>query len=124
MRKIQGDGDYIHLHSLHFHLDSATRSKIKSVSMRSAQTFQSGADPEIFVRGGPTFRKLRQAKKKKKKKRGGQKTEEKTEGCGGSSPSADVIDFPDNYLYIQAFFGRAWSFVQLQAPLYTSTKMT
>ena len=84
-----------------------------------------GADPGIFVRGGPTFRKFRQAKKKKKKKkRGGQKTEDKTEGCGSSSPSADVIDFPDNDLYIQAFFGRAWSFVQLQAPLYTSTKMT
>ena len=62
-------------------------------------------------------------KKKKKKKNGGQKTEEKTEGCSVSSLSADVIDFPDNYLHT-SFFGRAWSFVQLQAPLCTSTKMT
>ena len=36
----------------------------------------SGADPGIFVRGGPNFRKFWQAKKK-----GGR---EKTEGCGGS----------------------------------------
>ena len=41
--------------------------------------------------------------KKKKKKGGGQKTEEKTESCGGSSPSADAIDFPDNYLHISFF---------------------
>ena len=42
-------------------------------------------------------------KQKKKKKGGGQKTEEKTEGCGCSSPSADVIDFPDNYLHTSFF---------------------
>ena len=41
----------------------------------------------------------------KKNGGGGQKTEEKkkTEGCGGSSPSADVIDFPDNYLHTSFF---------------------
>ena len=57
-----------------------------------------------FRQRGSNFPKIKTSKKKKKKKRGGQKTEEKTEGCGGSSPSADVIDFPDKYLYIQVFF--------------------
>ena len=42
-------------------------------------------------------------KKKKKKKKKKQKTEGKTEGCGGSSPSADVIDFPDNHLHTSFF---------------------
>ena len=68
---------------------------------------------------------LDKQKKKEKKKGGGgggQKTEETTEGCGGSSPSVDLIDFPDVYLHTSFFFGRAWSFVQLQAPLYTKHK--
>ena len=82
-------------------------------------TYQTGADPGIFVRGGPTFRKLRQAKKKKKKekkKEEGRKPKKKTEGCGGSSPSADVIDFPDNYLYIQAFFRWGMVFCTIASP--------
>ena len=63
-----------------------------------------GADPGIFVRGGPPFRKFRQ------KRRRAENGRKKTEGCGGSSPSADVIDFPDNYLHTSFFFARAWSF--------------
>ena len=30
--------------------------------------------------------------------------EETAEGCGGFSPSADVIDFPDIYLHTRGFF--------------------
>ena len=80
-----------------------------------------GADPGIFVRGGPTFRKFRQAKKKKKGGGGGQKTEEKTEGCDGSSPSADVIDFPDNYLYT-SFFSVGHGLLYNCKPLFTQVQ--
>ena len=86
-----------------------------------------GADPGIFVRGGPTFRKFRRAKKKKNKnkkkiKGGGQKTrKKKTEGCGGSSSSADVIDFPDNFLH-KAFFSVGHGLLYNCKPLSTQAQ--
>ena len=73
-----------------------------------------GADPGIFVRGGPTFGKFWQ----EKKRGGGEKT-----GGGVSFPFAGVW-FKSTFqtiIYIQIIFGRAWSFVQLQVPLSTHT---
>ena len=44
------------------------------------------ADPGIFVRGGPTFRKIMTSKKKKKQKTKKEREKEKTQDCGCSFP--------------------------------------
>ena len=77
-----------------------------------------------FRQRGSNFPKIKRSKKKKRRRRGGQNTEEKSEGCGGSSPSADVNRLSRQLSTCKFFFSKAWSFVQLQAPLYTNTKMT
>ena len=79
-----------------------------------------GADPGIFVRGGPTFGKFWQAKKKKKKK----EEEERKRGGGEEVFPFAGVWFKSTFqtiIYIQIILGRAWSLVQLQAPLSTHT---
>ena len=70
-----------------------------------------GADPGIFVRGGPTFRNFWQAKKKKKKKKkkkeeGRKRKKWRVVVCGVSFVSTDVW-FESTFQtinYIQVYF--------------------
>ena len=65
----------------------------------------------------------KQKKKKKKKKEEEEKKNGGGGGGGGSFPFQGVW-FKSTFktiIYIQIIFGRAWSFVQLQAPLSTHT---
>ena len=74
-----------------------------------------GAGPGIFIRGGPTF---------PKKRGGGEKT--KRRGLGllrlwWFFPFAEVcVKLTFQTISYKFTFGRAWYFVQLQAPLYTT----
>ena len=77
-----------------------------------------GADPGIFVRGGPTFRSKKKKKKKKKKKGGGQRA-----GVVVvlSILQKYALNRLSRHLFLHKFiFGGAWPFVQLKAPLYTN----
>ena len=62
----------------------------------------SGADPGIFVRGGGSnFQKNWRAKKKKEERK-----LKKTEGCGGSFPSAAKVWFESTFqtiIYIKVY---------------------
>ena len=81
-----------------------------------------GADPEFSSEGVQLSENLDKPKKKKEKKEVRKRRVVLVFPLLQTYRNRQKLSDFSTIIYIQVFFGRAWSFVQLQAPLYTNHK--